>query len=58
MDVNGKSFLSITHKEAAKTLKSTKNMIVTLKDVGRLPLARTTHDKTKWIRRTSHGVQR
>ena len=58
MDVNGRSFLSITHKEAIKMLKSTKNMIMTLKDVGRLPLARTTHDKTKWIKGPMQPGQR
>ncbi|XP_068723891.1 whirlin-like isoform X1 [Montipora capricornis] len=53
LDVNGKSFLNISHKQAVKVLKSTKNMIVTLKDVGRLPFTRVTHDKTKWITKSA-----
>ena len=57
LDVNGKSFLNISHKQAAKVLKSTKNMIVTLKDVGRLPFTRVTHDQTKWITKSAKNGQ-
>ena len=57
LDVNGKSFLNISHKQAVKVLKSTKNMIVTLKDIGRLPFTRVTHDKTKWITRSAKNGQ-
>ncbi|XP_027723983.1 whirlin-like isoform X3 [Vombatus ursinus] len=49
LEVNGKSFLSIPHDEAVKLLKSSKHLIMTVKDVGRLPHARTTVDETKWI---------
>ncbi|XP_022783817.1 uncharacterized protein LOC111324505 isoform X3 [Stylophora pistillata] len=49
LDVNGQSFLNISHKKAVKLLKSTRNMILTLKDIGRLPFTRVTHDKTRWI---------
>ncbi|XP_032241954.2 whirlin isoform X3 [Nematostella vectensis] len=48
MDVNGTSFLNISHASAIKALKANKNMMVTIKDVGRLPLAKTTTDKTRW----------
>uniref|UniRef100_A0A5F8HG67 Whirlin n=1 Tax=Monodelphis domestica TaxID=13616 RepID=A0A5F8HG67_MONDO len=49
LEVNGKSFLNIPHDEAVKILKSSRHLIMTVKDVGRLPHARTTVDETKWI---------
>ncbi|XP_077987158.1 whirlin-like [Glandiceps talaboti] len=49
LDINGTSFLSIEHQEAANILKSSKLMVMTVKDVGKLPYARTTFDQTKWI---------
>ncbi|KAM4877968.1 whirlin isoform 2-T2 [Thomomys bottae] len=49
LEVNGQSFLSILHDEAVKLLKSSRHLILTVKDVGRLPHARTTVDETKWI---------
>ncbi|KAM5258696.1 whirlin isoform 9-T9 [Hipposideros larvatus] len=49
LEVNGRSFLSILHDEAVKLLKSSQHLILTVKDVGRLPHARTTVDETKWI---------
>ncbi|XP_008831714.1 whirlin isoform X3 [Nannospalax galili] len=49
LEVNGRSFLSILHDEAVKLLKSSQHLILTVKDVGRLPHARTTVDHTKWI---------
>ncbi|XP_051835439.1 whirlin isoform X8 [Antechinus flavipes] len=49
LEVNGRSFLNIPHDEAVKLLKSSKHLIMTVKDVGRLPHARTTVDETKWI---------
>lgn len=57
LDVNGQSFLNISHKKAVKVLKSTKNMILTLKDIGRLPFTRVTHDKTKWIAKSAKNGQ-
>ncbi|KAH0615542.1 hypothetical protein JD844_004930 [Phrynosoma platyrhinos] len=42
LEVNGRSFLSIPHDEAVKLLKSSRHLIMTIKDVGRLPHARTT----------------
>nr|XP_023400778.1 whirlin isoform X4 [Loxodonta africana] len=49
LEVNGQSFLNILHDEAVKLLKSSRHLILTVKDVGRLPHARTTVDETKWI---------
>ncbi|XP_012657924.1 whirlin isoform X1 [Otolemur garnettii] len=49
LEVNGRSFLSILHDEAVQLLKSSRHLILTVKDVGRLPHARTTVDETKWI---------
>ncbi|XP_007442613.1 whirlin, partial [Python bivittatus] len=49
LEVNGRSFLNISHDEAVKLLKSSHHLIMTVKDVGRLPHARATVDETKWI---------
>ncbi|KAM5329570.1 whirlin isoform 2-T2 [Glossophaga mutica] len=49
LEVNGRSFLNILHDEAVKLLKSSQHLILTVKDIGRLPHARTTVDETKWI---------
>ncbi|XP_072487826.1 whirlin isoform X2 [Notamacropus eugenii] len=55
LEVNGKSFLNIAHDEAVKLLKSSRHLIMTVKDVGRLPHARTTVDETKWIASSQIG---
>nr|XP_039330665.1 whirlin isoform X5 [Saimiri boliviensis boliviensis] len=49
LEVNGWSFLNILHDDAVRLLKSSRHLILTVKDVGRLPHARTTVDETKWI---------
>lgn len=49
MEVNGLSFRSVAHDEAVQILKSSRHMLMTIKDVGRLPHARTVVDETKWI---------
>ncbi|XP_036454462.1 whirlin [Colossoma macropomum] len=49
LDVNGRSFRSIAHDEAVQILKTSRHMLMTIKDVGRLPHARTVVDETKWI---------
>lgn len=49
LEVNGRNFRSIAHDEAVQTLKSSRHMLMTIKDVGRLPHARTVVDETKWI---------
>ncbi|XP_071206859.1 whirlin isoform X2 [Salvelinus alpinus] len=49
LEVNGCSFLGIPHDEAVRVLKSSRHLIMTVKDVGRLPHARTVVGETKWI---------
>ncbi|XP_060763368.1 whirlin [Neoarius graeffei] len=49
MEVNGNSFCSVAHDEAVRILKSSRHMLMTIKDVGRLPHARTIVDETKWL---------
>ncbi|XP_069746264.1 whirlin isoform X1 [Narcine bancroftii] len=49
IEVNGRSFLNIPHDEAVKILKSSRHLMLTVKDVGRLPHARTVVDETSWI---------
>ncbi|XP_035291465.1 whirlin isoform X1 [Anguilla anguilla] len=49
LEVNGRSFLSIPHDEAVQVLRSSRHLMMTVKDVGRLPHARTVVDETKWI---------
>ncbi|XP_048043273.1 whirlin [Megalobrama amblycephala] len=49
LEVNGRSFRSICHDEAVQILKNSHHMLMTIKDVGRLPHARTVVDETKWI---------
>ncbi|XP_059404280.1 whirlin-like isoform X2 [Carassius carassius] len=49
LEVNGSSFRSISHDEAVQILKNSRHMLMTIKDVGRLPHARTVVDETKWI---------
>ncbi|XP_042642755.1 whirlin isoform X4 [Tyto alba] len=55
LEVNGRSFLSIPHDEAVKLLKSSRHLIMTVKDIGRLPHARTTVDETSWIASSQIG---
>ncbi|XP_047229341.1 whirlin isoform X2 [Girardinichthys multiradiatus] len=49
LEVNGHNFLSIPHDEAVRVLKSSQHLMMTVKDVGRLPHARTVVGETKWI---------
>ncbi|TRY57655.1 hypothetical protein DNTS_025897, partial [Danionella cerebrum] len=49
LEVNGRSFLSIPHDEAVRVLKSSHHLMMTIKDVGRLPHTRTVVGETKWI---------
>ncbi|XP_051959901.1 whirlin isoform X2 [Xyrauchen texanus] len=49
LEVNGRSFISIPHDEAVRVLKSSHQLMMTVKDVGRLPHARTVVGETKWI---------
>ncbi|XP_051981827.1 whirlin-like isoform X2 [Xyrauchen texanus] len=47
--VNGRNFRSISHDAAVQILKNSHQMLMAIKDVGRLPHARTVVDETKWI---------
>ncbi|KAM6943914.1 whirlin [Lycodopsis pacificus] len=49
MEINSQSFLTISHDEAVQILKTGRRLLVKVRDVGRLPHARTVVDKTKWI---------
>ncbi|XP_053329812.1 whirlin [Spea bombifrons] len=49
LDVNGLSFLSIPHDEAVQILRSARHLMMTVKDVGRVPHARTIVDETQWL---------
>lgn len=49
LEVNGRSFLCVPHDEAVRVLKSSRHLMMTVKDVGRLPHARTVVGETKWI---------
>lgn len=55
LEVNGRSFLSIPHDEAVRVLKSSQHLMMTVKDVGRLPHARTVVGETKWIASSQIG---
>ncbi|XP_014894662.1 whirlin isoform X1 [Poecilia latipinna] len=49
LEVNGQSFVTISHDEAVNILKSGRHLLMRLRDVGRLPHARTIVDETKWV---------
>uniref|UniRef100_A0A8C7TK47 Whirlin b n=1 Tax=Oncorhynchus mykiss TaxID=8022 RepID=A0A8C7TK47_ONCMY len=49
LEVNGRSFVAIPHDEAVRILKTCRHLLVRVRDVGRLPHARTVVDQTKWI---------
>ncbi|XP_019907773.2 whirlin isoform X2 [Esox lucius] len=49
LEVNGRSFVAIPHDEAVRILKTCRHLVVRVRDVGRLPHARTVVDQTKWI---------
>ncbi|TNN27742.1 Whirlin [Liparis tanakae] len=48
MEVNGQSFLTISHDEAVEILKTGRHLLVKVRHVGRLPHARTVLDETRW----------
>lgn len=54
LEVNGQSFVIICHDEAVNILKSGRHLLMKVRDVGRLPHARTVVDETKWI--CSQGI--
>ncbi|KAM9360092.1 whirlin [Symphorus nematophorus] len=49
LEVNGQSFVTISHDGAVHILKTGRHLLMKVKDVGRLPHARTVVDETKWI---------
>ncbi|XP_033474415.2 whirlin isoform X1 [Epinephelus lanceolatus] len=49
LEVNGQSFVTISHDEAVHILKTGHHLLMKVRDVGRLPHARTVVDETKWI---------
>ncbi|XP_068167055.1 whirlin-like [Antennarius striatus] len=49
LEVNGQSFVTISHDEAVHILKTGCHLLMKVRDVGRLPHARTMVDETKWI---------
>ncbi|XP_059162639.1 whirlin-like [Physella acuta] len=55
LDVNGRNFLTISHAEAVKHLKHGRHVIMTLRDVGKIPFAKTTIDETGWVESTRIG---
>lgn len=49
LEVNGQSFIVISHDEAVHILKTGHHLQMKVRDVGRLPHARTLMDEGKWI---------
>ncbi|KAM4663019.1 whirlin [Discoglossus pictus] len=56
LEVNGLSFLSIPHDEAVRILRSSRHLMMTVKDVGRIPHARTIVDETQWLSSSHTGA--
>ncbi|XP_075040981.1 whirlin isoform X2 [Mixophyes fleayi] len=56
LDINGVSFLSIPHDEAVRILRSSRHLMMTVRDVGRIPHARTIVDETQWLSSTYTGT--
>ncbi|XP_041855507.1 whirlin-like [Melanotaenia boesemani] len=49
LEVNGQSFVTISHDEAVNILKTGRHLLMKVRDVGRLPHARTDVAETKWM---------
>ena len=49
LEVNGRGFTTIPHDDAVHVLKTCHRLLVRVRDVGKLPHARTVLDETKWI---------
>ncbi|KAM9391537.1 whirlin [Pholidichthys leucotaenia] len=49
LEVNGQSFITISHDEAVNILKTGRHLLMKVRDVGRLPHARTVVDETRWV---------
>ncbi|XP_052790339.1 whirlin-like [Mya arenaria] len=57
LDVNGESFLDIGHADAVRILKNSKQLVFTIKDVGKLPFGRTKIDKMSWVNRQGRRLR-
>lgn len=51
LEVNGQSFIVISHDEAVHILKTGRHLQVKVREVGRLPHARTLLDQDRWSHR-------
>nr|KAG5705752.1 hypothetical protein BaRGS_027411 [Batillaria attramentaria] len=49
LDVNGQSLMGVSHSEAVRILTRSRHMVLTIRDVGRVPYAKTTIDRTQWV---------
>ena len=49
LEVNGISFMNISHADAAHIIRTSKMMTIILKDVAKVPLARIIYDGTEWL---------
>ena len=47
--MNGQSMVGVSHAEAVRILTRSRHMVLTVKDVGRVPFAKTTIDRTQWL---------
>ncbi|XP_073446935.1 whirlin isoform X1 [Dendrobates tinctorius] len=56
LDINGISFLSIPHDEAVRILRTSRHLMMTVRDVGRIPHARTVVDETQWLSSSYTGT--
>ncbi|RUS92232.1 hypothetical protein EGW08_000085 [Elysia chlorotica] len=52
IDVNGRSFLDISHSQAVSHLKKGRHLIMTVRDIGKIPFAKTVIDEKGWIEST------
>lgn len=48
LEVNGQSFLDVTHDEAVNQLKFHKRMVLAVRDVGKVPHSCTAFDTDPW----------
>ncbi|XP_070175676.1 whirlin-like [Littorina saxatilis] len=53
LDANGQSMAALSHAEAVRVLTRCRHMVLTVKDVGRVPYAKTTIDRTHWVNKDS-----
>ncbi|KAM3911914.1 whirlin isoform 1-T2 [Leptodactylus fuscus] len=56
LEINGISFLSIPHDEAVRILRASRHLMMTVRDVGRIPHSRTVVDETQWLSSSYTGT--